>query len=85
MNIKIWDNHNKQWLDPMAIYFDENNKICKVTACKKGDDPLSDGWYDLKGDDLDKIAIVGDLNWNVNLLNKPCATDAMKRQESQEL
>lgn len=68
MNIKIWDNHNQQWLEPMSIFFDKNNAICRVNACKIGEDPLSDGWYDLQGDDLKKIAIVGDFNWNINLL-----------------
>lgn len=68
MNIKIWDNHNQQWLDPMAIFFGKENTIWKVTACKIGEEPLSDGWYDLQGDDLKKIAIVGDFNWNTDLL-----------------
>ena len=68
MNIKIWDNHNQQWLEPMAIFFGKDNTVWKVTACKIGEDPLSDGWYDLQGDDLKKIAIVGDFNWNVDLL-----------------
>lgn len=68
MNIKIWDNHNQQWLEPMAIFFGKGNTVWKVTACKIGEDPLSDGWYDLQGDDLKKIAVVGDFNWNVDLL-----------------
>lgn len=68
MNIKIWDNHNQQWLEPMAIFFGKENTIWRVAACKIGEEPLSDGWYDLQGDDLKKIAIVGDFNWNIDLL-----------------
>lgn len=68
MNIKIWDNHNKQWLEPISIFFEKDNTIGRVTACKIGEDPLTDGWYDLKGEDLKKIAIVGDFNWNTDLL-----------------
>jgi len=69
MKIEIWDDHNKQWLEPITIFFGKDNTIWRVTACKVGEDPLSDGWYDLQGEDLKKIAIVGDLNWNLNLLN----------------
>ena len=68
MNIKIWDNHNKQWLEPMAIYFGKDNTIWKVDAYKPNEEPLKDGWYDLKGDDLKQIAIVGDFNYNTELL-----------------
>lgn len=68
MNIKIWDNHNQQWLEPMAIFFGKDNAICRVNACKEGDDPLSKGWYDLQGDDLKKIAIIGDINCNKELI-----------------
>ena len=52
----------------MAIFFGKDNTVWKVTACKIGEEPLSDGWYDLQGDDLKKIAIVGDFNWNLDLL-----------------
>lgn len=68
MDIKIWDDHNKQWLEPMAIYFGKDNTIWKVTACKPGEDPLSDGWYDFVGDDLSMIAITGEFKFNENLL-----------------
>ena len=68
MEIRIWDNHNKQWLEPMAIYFGKDNAIWKVDACKLNEEPLKDGWYDLKGDDLKQIAIVGDFNYNTELL-----------------
>lgn len=68
MNIKIWDNHNKQWLEPMAIFFGKNNSISKVSACTIGANPISDGWYDLQGDDLNKIAIVGDISFNPELM-----------------
>ena len=68
MNIKIWDSVNNQWLEPMAIFFGKENTVWKVTACKIGEDPLSDGWYDLHGDDLKKIAITGSFSWNTHLL-----------------
>lgn len=67
MNIKIWDNHNKQKLEPIAIFFGKENTIWRVAACKPGDDPITDGWYDLQGDDLKHIAIIGDINYNVHL------------------
>lgn len=68
MNIKIWDDYNKQWLEPIAIFFGKDNSIWRVTACKVGDDPLSNGWYDLQNEDLKKIAIIGDINWNEHLI-----------------
>lgn len=68
--IKIWDNHNKQWLEPMAIFFGKDNVIWKVDAVKPGEDPLSDGWYALEGKDLKKIAITGDIEFNTKLLPK---------------
>lgn len=66
--INIWDNHNKQWLEPMAIFFGDDGKPWKINAKKIGEDPLSDGWYDLHGDDLNKIGIVGDITMNVELI-----------------
>ena len=68
MNIKIWDNQNKQWLQPLAIFFGEDNTIWKVSAIKPNEDPLSDGWYNIQGEDLSKIAITGSINHNTNLL-----------------
>lgn len=68
--IKIWDNHNKQWLEPMAIFFGRDNSISRIDACKPGDEPLDNGWYKLEGKDLEKIAIAGDLNYNSDLLPK---------------
>lgn len=62
------NSQNQQWLEPMAIFFDKDNTIWRVTACKIGEEPISDGWYDLQGDDLKNIAIVGDFNWNADLL-----------------
>ena len=70
MDIKIWDNQNKQWLDPMAIYFGKDNIISKIQACAPIPDPLSDGCYDIEGDDLKKVAIIGDINYNTDLLLK---------------
>lgn len=70
MNLKIWDSHNKQWLEPMAIYFGQDNQIWKVDAMVPGTNPLSDGWYDLRGDDLKKISITGDIMLNPKLMPK---------------
>jgi hypothetical protein len=70
MGIKIWDNHNKQWLEPMAIFFGRDNTIWKVNAIAPGSDPISDGWYDLQGEDLKKISITGDISHNPELMKK---------------
>lgn len=67
-DMKIWDNHNKQWLEPMAIFFGIDNVIWKISACKPGENPIEDGWYDIQGDDLKKIAIVGEISLNSELL-----------------
>lgn len=42
----------------MAIFFGKENTIWKVTACTIDAEPLSDGWYDLQGDDLKQIQFV---------------------------
>lgn len=68
MNIRIWDSHNEQWLEPVSIFFGKESTIWRVTACKEGEDPLTDGWYDLQGEDLEKISIVGDISFNAHLL-----------------
>ena len=70
MNVKIWDNSNKQWLEPMVIFFGKGNSIWKVQAVVPGEDPLSDGWYDLTGNDLQEISITGDIEFNPELLPK---------------
>lgn len=71
-SIRIWDIHNKQWLEPMAIYFGEDNTIWKVDACKPNEHPLKDGWYNFKGNDLKQIAIVGTFEYNTYLLPNVC-------------
>jgi hypothetical protein len=68
MDIKIWDSRNRQWLEPMSIYFGKENTIWKIDAVKAGEDPLSDGWYDIQGEDLKKIAVIGDIKHNVHLV-----------------
>jgi hypothetical protein len=73
--IQIWDNHNKQWLEPMVIFFARDNSISRIDACKPGDVPLDNGWYKLEGKDLEKIAITGQINYNSNLLPKDLTTD----------
>ena len=69
MGIKIWDSRNQQWLEPMSIFFGKENTIWKIDAVKVGEDPLSDGWYDIQGEDLKKVAIIGDFEYNVELLS----------------
>ena len=69
MDIKIWDSRNSQWLEPMSIYFGKKNTIWKINAVKVGEDPLSNGWYDIQGEDLKKVAIIGDFEYNVELLS----------------
>lgn len=69
--IKIWDNHNKQWLEPMSIHFGDDGIIWKITAKKPGDDPLSDGWYDFDDNNgLEKVAIIGDIKLHTALIPK---------------
>lgn len=70
MSIKIYDSHNKQWLEPIAIFFGKENSIWRITAVKPDESPLDDGWYDLQGDDLNKVAIVGDFQFNNHLIPK---------------
>jgi len=69
MKIKIWDSHNKQWLSPMALYFDSNDDVCRISACKVGvTDTLSEGWYIIEKEDLKKVAITGEITLNPHLL-----------------
>lgn len=68
MDIKLWDNYNKQWLEPISIFFGKDNTIWKVTACEPGGDPLSEGWYDIEGDKLKHIALTGNVNFNTEII-----------------
>lgn len=68
MNVKIWDNYNKQWLEPVTIFFGKDNTIWRVTACEPGNDPLTEGWYDIEGDKLKYIALTGDVNFNTDII-----------------
>jgi len=68
--IRIYDHHNKQWLEPMSIFFGDDGFIWKVDAKIPGQDPVSDGWYSLRGDDLKKISIIGGIDYNTELLNQ---------------
>lgn len=53
----------------MAIYFDPNGEIHMIQAIKEGDlKPIKNGWYKLEGDDLKKIAIIGNVTMNEDLL-----------------
>ena len=69
MNLTIWDSHNKQVLQPLAIFF-RNGKIDKINAVGCGDDALSDGWYKLEGEDLKKISVMGDINHNIYIMEE---------------
>lgn len=70
MNIKIWDNYNKQWLEPISIFFGKDNTIYKVSARKPNENALRNGWYDFEEENLKHIAIIGDLNFNTELIIK---------------
>lgn len=68
MDVKIWDDHNKQWLEPIAIFFGKDNTVWRITACKPNEDALTDGWYELADEDLKQIAIIGSINHNIELI-----------------
>lgn len=55
----------------MSIFFDSEGNPWKITAHKKREEPLKHGWYEIEGDDLDKIAITGDVSYNIHLLPEP--------------
>jgi hypothetical protein len=42
--------------------------IWKITAKKPDSDVLTDGWFDFAGETLIKVAIIGDINWNVEII-----------------
>jgi len=68
--IRVWDNHNKQWLVPMSIIFDDGD-IVQINARNEGvTDVLKDGWRALKGNDLKKVAVTGSIEFNTKLLPK---------------
>lgn len=69
MSLRIWDNVGKKWLEPMAIYFGKDGRIDRITACDVGADPLTQGWYVKEGAALNKIAIVGSIDYNKHLIN----------------
>ena len=68
--IKIWDNHNKQYLELMSIIFGNDNEISKIIACVPNKDPLTNGWYNIEGKDLKKISITGIITLNPQLMPK---------------
>lgn len=67
-NIKIWDNYNKQWLEPVTLFFGDGGVIWRVDAKIPGENPLQDGWFSIQGDQLNDIAIKGDVTLNNHLL-----------------
>lgn len=73
--MRIWDNYNKQWLEPMVIYFGADQEVWKIDAVKKGEYPLEDGWYSLQGEDLEHIAIDGEIELNKHLIPKDESED----------
>jgi len=68
LQVRIWDTNSSCWLEPIAIFFGYGGTIWRVLACKQGETPLLDGWYDLQGEDLGKIAITGGISFNQHLL-----------------
>lgn len=69
MNIKIWSVKLKKWLVPISIYFYENaERIWRIEATEINQNPLKDGWYIFKDNEINDIAIVGDINLNLHLL-----------------
>ncbi len=82
--IKVWDNHNKQWLNPTAIMFDNDGQVCRVSAMEQNHtDPIRDGWWTFEEKDMDKIAVVGGIDHNLkllpNIINKPKKRKSKKR------
>lgn len=66
--MKLWDNHNKQWLVITAIYFDQEGNIERIIANVQGQCELGDPFYNIEGDDLKKIAINQNIVHNKNIL-----------------
>lgn len=66
--LQLWDNNNKQWLEIMSIFFDKDGNPSKITAIVPGHDPIKNGWYNIEGEDLKKVAIQGTINLNTELI-----------------
>ena len=67
-NIKIWDDRNKQWLEPISIFFGKDGVIWRIEANKLGEDPLTDGWYKIYDEHLFVVAVDGVISHNVGLI-----------------
>lgn len=65
MPVKIWDNNNSRWLDPLGIYFDSNGEVSKIVACEPGSRNV---WIEVEGRDLLNYAIFGMCEYNAHLL-----------------
>lgn len=68
MDIKIWDNDEKQWLKPIEIRFDINGDISHVYGYLEGEDPCKDGYFEFFGSYLSNVAIYGNIVLNPELL-----------------
>lgn len=66
--MKIYNSLNKEWLEPIAIFFGKGDLIYRILANKIGENALDDGWYDIQGDLLNHIAICGEIELNNHLL-----------------
>ena len=66
----IWFNYQKEWLEVMSIIFDSKGEISKISACKPGAHPISDGWWNLEGKDLKHVGIDANIVFNKELIPK---------------
>lgn len=68
--MKIWDNHNKQWLIVTGIYFNQNGDVERITANVPGQGELGDPFYNIYGKDLDKVGIHCTVTHNEKIVPK---------------
>jgi len=68
--MRAWDTRNKRWLEVMSISF-SGEDIVKIEAKVPGSNILATGWYTVEREDLAKVAIVGAVLHNTDLLPIP--------------
>lgn len=76
MKFKIWDKHNKQFLEPMAVFFGEEDTIWKVytgnkrlwckTYKKVNSSVMIDEYYNLNGTVSERISLKKGLYYGLN-------------------